>query len=127
MSGRGDVALEKTTRDMSGAVSIDIHIEKYLSLAQLYIRNVPGISQETLVASVGRDLGEASSVDLKANVRQAETNKLGDTFRYLAYPILGIMLMGITAVMLASRDRSLQAKQLRAPQFRQDESAAVFR
>jgi ABC-2 type transport system permease protein len=115
MSGRGDVMLEKTTRDLSGSVNIDLHIEKYLSLAQLYVRNVPGISQESLVASVRGDLGEASAVDMKANVQQAETNKLSETFRYLASPILGILLVGITAVMLAFTETEVSRRNSCAP------------
>jgi ABC-2 type transport system permease protein len=52
MSGRGDVALEKTTRDMSGA-SASTFTLRSISACAAYIRNVPGSARRTLVAPSG--------------------------------------------------------------------------
>ncbi len=116
MSGRNDVSLEKMTSGVSpGAVNIDFIISKYLEMARLYINNVPNISQKTIVSNVVRDLAETASVEVKANVQQAATNKLTDTFRYLAYSILAIMLMGITSIMLAFNKNEVARRNSCAP------------
>ena len=52
---------------------------------------------------------------MKTNVEQAETNELTDTYRYLAYPILAIMLMGITSIMLAFNDAEVSRRNSCAP------------
>jgi ABC-2 type transport system permease protein len=116
LSGTDDVALEKMTAGLSsGTVNIDLLISKYLGLSRLYINNVPGITQEDINSSVIQDLTETSTVELKQNVDQAQTNKLADTFRYLAYPILAIMLMGITSIMLAFNEAEVSRRNSCAP------------
>ena len=115
-SGSDGVALEKTAGTLSsGAVNIDVLTERYLSLAQLYINNVPGISQESIVASVRRDLGVTAPVDMHPNVQQAQTSKQSDVFRYLAYPILAIMFMGVTSIMLAFNGGEISRRSSCAP------------
>ncbi len=102
MSGADDVALGKMTGGMSSdSVNADFIINRYLEAARMYVNNVPDISQQDVVMNVQRDLEETASVEMKANIQQAQTNELTDTFRYLAYPILAIMFMGITSIMLA--------------------------
>ena len=116
MSGNDDVTLEQMTgMESTGAVNIEFHISKYLDLARLYINNMPDVSQEDLVSYVLRDLSETATVEMKTNVEQAETNELTDTYRYLAYPILAIMLMGITSIMLAFNDAEVSRRNSCAP------------
>ena len=116
LNGSDDVPLEKTTGALtSGTVSVDFIIGKYLELARLYVNNVPDISPRDIHENVMRDLQETAAVEVKTTEQQAQTSGLNDIFRYLAYPILGIMIMGITSIMLAFNKREVSKRNSCAP------------
>jgi ABC-2 type transport system permease protein len=108
--------LQKTAASMTaGSISADLLIDKYLSIARLYIRSLPGLTEAELVEYVKSDLEHTAQVDFKTSVRQVNTAGLSEYFRYLAYPMLAIMMMGITSIMLAFNEPQLLRRNQCAP------------
>lgn len=102
MSGENPLQLERTSNALTGsAVNTDLLIGRYLDLARLYVLNVPGISQEELVTNVARDVGEAAQIDIASSTTQLKAGDVTDTFRYMAYTIIALLIMGITSIMMA--------------------------
>jgi ABC-2 type transport system permease protein len=116
MSGSNVITLEKTTGTMSGdSVNMDVLINQYLNTARLYTLNVPGISAEDLARDVAINLNNTAGVDFAASDNQVNTSILYDTFRYMAYAVLAIMLMGVVSIMMAFNDPELAKRNLCAP------------
>jgi ABC-2 type transport system permease protein len=116
MSGSGEIRLERTSSFLTGsAVNTDLLIGRYLDLARLYILNVPGISQEALVTRVARDLDNAVKVEIAANAAQFKAGDVSDTFRYMAYTIIAILIVGVTSIMLAFNKPEVSLRNRCAP------------
>ena len=116
LDGSDDVPLEKMAGTVtSDAMNVDFIIIKYLELARLYITNVPDITEHGIYENVIRDLEKTAAVEVITNEQQVQTSALNDIFRYLAYPILGIMIMGITSIMLAFNKREVSKRNSCAP------------
>jgi ABC-2 type transport system permease protein len=108
LSDTGGAKLQKTAASGStGSVTIDLLIDRYLGIAQLYSRNEPGISAGQIAANVQKDLANQSVAVMKANGNAPDTNYLTYYFSYLAYAILGVMIMGVTSFMMAFNDTDL--------------------
>ncbi|NLA88106.1 MAG: ABC transporter permease, partial [Clostridiales bacterium] len=116
LSGNDTVLLQKTARPMSpGAVSVDLIIGKYLNLTRLYLHNLPDITGEKAAENVLRDLRVSAEVEMKTNAVKIKTTGLTDSFRYLAYPILAILIMGITTAIMAFNSAEISRRNLCAP------------
>ncbi len=116
MSGGGEVRLERSSSSLTGsAVNTDLLIGRYLDLARLYILNVPGISQEALVTRVARDLDNAVKVEIAADAAQFKAGDVSDTFRYMAYTIIAILIVGVTSIMLAFNKPEVSLRNRCAP------------
>jgi ABC-2 type transport system permease protein len=111
MGGSDSVPLQKTTAPNStGSVSIDMLVDKYLNLVQMYRTNLPAMSEHEIVASVLKDLSVSVTVNLEAGTEQRKTADLADYFRIQAYPIIAILLMGVTAIMMAFNQSELSRR-----------------
>jgi ABC-2 type transport system permease protein len=116
LSGSDMIPIQKTAASMTGgSISADLLLNKYLSLVRLYSRSLPGITEGELAGYVKNDLELAAQVDFKASDTQVKTAGLSEYFRYLAYPMLAIMLMGITSIMLAFNEPQLMRRNQCAP------------
>jgi ABC-2 type transport system permease protein len=116
MSGGNTLQLERTSNALTGsAVNTDLLIGRYLDLARLYVLNVPAISQEELVGNVARDLGEAAPVSIASSTTQLKTGDVTDTFRYMAYTIIALLIMGITSIMMAFNKAEVARRNQCAP------------
>lgn len=116
MSGSDGVQLERSSSSLTGsAVNTDLLIGRYLDLARLYILNVPDISQQALVFSVARDLDNTVTVETAASATQLKAGNVSDTFRYMAYTIIAILVMGITSIMLAFNKPEVSLRNRCAP------------
>jgi ABC-2 type transport system permease protein len=112
----GEVTLLKTTAPNStGSVSVDMLVNKYFNLVRLYQTNLPQSTEQENVAAVLRDLSVSVTVDLKAPTGQQKTADLSDYFRIQAYPIIAILLMGVTAIMMAFNQPELSRRNQCAP------------
>lgn len=116
ISGRDEIPLQKTSRPMDpGGVSVDMTVGKYLNLSRFYLQNVPGITASEVAENVLRDLSTSVDVELKSSRTQIKTVGLAESFRYLAYPILSVLLMGVTTIMMAFNTPEIQRRYMCAP------------
>ncbi len=116
MSGE-DVQLEKTIiPDSAGNVYIDLSIDKYLNAARLYIKNIGGITQESLVSRLQEDFSLSAPVKMQAPAgRQKDQSYARFFFNYMAYSLLSILILGITAIMLVFNDKGLRMRNACSP------------
>jgi ABC-2 type transport system permease protein len=84
-------------------------------MASLYVKNVPGMADSQIVASVQKDLANQAALDVRADGNAADTNNLSYYFRYLAYSILAVLIMGVTSFMMAFNDTDLSNRNQCSP------------
>lgn len=116
LNGSGNAAVQRTAGSVSaGTVNADLLVDKYLRTASLYVNNVPGISQGDIVRSVERDLKQSVAVDMNDYNKPADADRLSYYFRFHAYSILLVMIMGITSIMMAFNKKDLAGRNLCSP------------
>jgi ABC-2 type transport system permease protein len=116
LSGSGGVSLQRTASSAStSSVYMDFMVERYLNLAQLYLKNAPGMTEEQIVDNVSRDLANQAQAVIKTYGNATDTNYLMYYFQYLAYSILAVMIMGVTSFMMAFNDTDLGNRNLCSP------------
>jgi ABC-2 type transport system permease protein len=116
LSGSDDVKLQKTAGPVSaGTVNVDFLVDKYLSTASLYVKNVPGISQEDIVRSVANVLETSAAVELSDYGKPVDSDNLFYYFRFVGYSIIAIMIMGVTSIMMAFNETDLSNRNLCSP------------
>lgn len=115
-SGNNSVQLERTTTASSAAgMSIDLLINKCLNLTRFYLKNMPGISVSDAVSHVSKDLSVISDVSFQANTEQATTVNISYYFQFAAYPLLAILIMGITTIMLVFNEPNITRRNMCTP------------
>jgi ABC-2 type transport system permease protein len=116
LSGGSAVSLEKTTRaGTASTVYTDFLIDRYLNMAGLYVQNSPGITEAGIVENVAKDLKNEAVVEVKDYQKPSAVNLIAYYFRYLAYSILAVMIMGVTSFMMAFNERDLNNRNLSSP------------
>lgn len=116
MNGPGDANLLSTSGQVSaGTVNVELLVNKYLSTASLYVKNVPGISQSDIAANVESDLKLSAPVEVNDYNKPADSDRLSHYFRFHAYSILLIMIMGVTSIMMAFNKKDLANRNLCSP------------
>ncbi len=116
---RGEnVRIEKTTvpNSVSNAY-LDLNINQYFNTAALYVKTVPGITQEDLVRHLKADMESNTPVAMKTDARQDTDNGFSaNYFNYLAYALSSVLVLGISAIMLVFNDRDLSRRNFCSPQ-----------
>lgn len=103
--------LEKTiVPDSASSAYIDLSIDKYLNTARLYIQHMDGITQEELVSHLKNNLSEESKVEMPTSVLKADLNYSNYFFNYLAYSLLSILVLGMSALMISYNDSDLKRR-----------------
>ncbi len=116
MSGSDTLTLNKKTAPMSETgVSIDMLVNKYLNLARMYKESLPDMSEQDVVSHVLKDLELSVQVDMVSNGDQVKTAGQSGYFRYQAFPILAVLLLGVTSIMLAFNNPELSRRNRCAP------------
>ena len=116
LANGGSISLQRSTAAQSPAgVNMDLLINKYLDLAGLYIRNFPSMPQSEISNNVLHDLSLSSTVDFHANSEQANTRNMSYYFRFMAYSIMAILLMGITTIKLTFNEPEINKRNLCLP------------
>ncbi len=106
LSGKEDVTVQKTAPTLSAAsASVDLLVNKYLNLAELYTKNMPGINAEEVASYVLRDLKITSQADFAADAKQTATDNLSLYFQIIAYSILAMMITGVTTTMMSFNEK----------------------
>jgi len=116
LSGKNDVEPQKTVAaETAGSVNLDLLINKYLGIAELYAKNVPGITESDIVRNVRKDLDVSVKVDYKTYNKPSDMTELSYYFQFIAYSILAILIMGITSIMMAFNETDLSNRNLCSP------------
>lgn len=116
LSGRDDVKLGKTVASVSaGSVNLDLLINRYLGIAELYCKNVPDANESDIVRNVRKDLDNSVKVDYNTYNKPSDTGDLSYYFQFIAYSILAILIMGITSIMMAFNETDLSNRNLCSP------------
>ncbi len=103
--------LEKTiVPDTYSSAYIDLAINKYLNTARLYIQHMDGITQEELVSHLKENLSKETNVEIPSSELKADLNYSNFFFNYLAYSLLSILIMGMSALMISYNDRDLKRR-----------------
>lgn len=110
------VQLQKTIVPNSySTVYLDLSIDQYLNTARLYVEQIEDLSQEALVQYLKRDLAVETAVQVKADVKVAKQVYSNHFFNYLAYSLLSILILGLSALMLVFNNQDLQRRNACAP------------
>lgn len=112
-----DLMIEKTTvPDSAAGMYIDLMINKYLNTAKLYKNHLGTISDTELLDHIKNDLNNQTKVTVNSFNSNANN---GDNhvyyFNYLSYSLFGIMILGISAVMLVFNDTDLKRRNFSSP------------
>lgn len=115
---RGEtVQLVKTIvpSSVSGAF-MDMNINRYFNTARLYVKNTKGITQEQLVDHLKKDFSGKTAVEMKtASHVFTNSHYARNFFNYLAYSLLSVLILGISAIMLVFNNRDLQRRNFCSP------------
>jgi len=116
LNGQGNAALEKTARPgTTGSVYVGFLIERYLQMAELYVKNAPGLAEAEIVANVAKDLKNTASIDMRTYNRQTANDVIPYYFRFMAYTLLAVLLMGVTTFMMAFHEKNRYNRILCSP------------
>ena len=111
-----DMPLQKTTAgSQTAAVRIDMLLSQYLRIAGFYRDNVPGIGEAEIVLNTALDMGKSADVQMMANEKQAVTSNLSYFFGFNAYPLLAILIMGVTTITLVFNETNLSRRNRCSP------------
>lgn len=111
----GSMQLERTA--VSGStmgVYMDSAVKRYMSLASI-AKSVPGISQTQIVADVNGSLAQQATVDVHSFGGTSETKPQTYYYRYLAYAIMAIVILGVSTLMMAFNRPDLRRRNLCSP------------
>jgi ABC-2 type transport system permease protein len=116
LSGSKDVMLEKTAASGStSSIYLDLLVDRYLSIAQLYIKNAPDSTASQIASNVSHDLASQADVVVNAPQNASDTNTMTYYFQYLAYALMAVMIMGVTSFMMAFNDKDLSNRNQCSP------------
>jgi ABC-2 type transport system permease protein len=91
-------------------------INKYFNTAKLYIKNYKGITQEELVKQIEKDLSIETDVEMMASGGKAvDTSATEYYFNYLAYILLGVVILGVSSIMMVFNNLNLKRRNLCSP------------
>jgi len=112
-----NVQIEKTVvPDSFSNAYIDLCIDKYLNTARLYINQMKGITQESLVQSLRTDLSESASVEVKTDGDEPADYRYGNYFfNYLSYSLFAVIIHGMGVLMLVFNNRDLKRRNTCSP------------
>ncbi|SCN22070.1 ABC-2 family transporter protein [Clostridium sp. N3C] len=116
LSGK-DITLDTTAvPGSSSEVYINNMVNKYLNTARAYINASPNLTIEKLLSYIDKDLSEKTEVKLNNFIEEVDKNqKVGFYYNYMAYSILGVLILGICSVMLVFNNRNLKMRNLCTP------------
>ncbi|MGK0465076.1 MAG: ABC-2 type transport system permease protein [Clostridium sp.] len=95
---------------------VDMAINKYLNLARVYVNNIPGITEENLVMEVSKAATSESQVQLQTFGDKKQNTAFAVTyFNYLAYSLFGILILGVSSILMVFNDKNLKRRNLCSP------------
>jgi ABC-2 type transport system permease protein len=116
LSGK-TIQVEKTTVPGStSGIYLDNIINKYLNTAEIYTSNMKDLPEEELIRYVEKDLSQKTEVTLINSVEENSINeKAAIYFNYMAYAMFGVLILGVSSVMIVFNDTDLKKRNLCSP------------
>jgi len=111
------IALEKTSiPNSTSGIYMEMILNNFLNSANHYVKYVSGITQEELVAKVTSDLAKETEVVI-SEYESGVANGSGMSFffNFAAYPVIIILIFGITSFMLVFNDTLRKRRTLCSP------------
>ncbi len=116
LSGDNASPLQKSVSpDSNSSVQVDYLINRYLSLAGLYNKALPELDAQELARYITDDLAKEADIgiDTKQEVKKSES--LLYYFRYFAYSIMAIMVLGVTSIMMVFGKKDIKRRNYASP------------
>lgn len=109
--------LETTTIPGSTeSVQVNLQMNQFMKLAEMYRIGTPNINEETLVNSVLEKLKNTTQVTVaEANPEAIQGDLMPFFFNYLAYSYMFIMLLGVSTIMLVFNRKEIKRRNACAP------------
>lgn len=116
MDGK-DVQIEKTVvPDSFSNAYVDLAIDRFLNIARLYVRQIEGISQESLIQRLKLDLSGDAYVEMKAAANDSKNIVYSNYYyNYLAYTLLSVLILGMATLMTVLNDNDLKKRNACSP------------
>lgn len=115
LSGKNDVQLEKTSIESSASsVYLDFLINRYLSTASLYSRNMSGLNDAQLVDLVTATVNQHSDLEVKKYPNPV-SNLAKNFYILLVYGMLFAIFLGVTSFMLVFNHPDIKKRNLGSP------------
>ena len=124
----GNAQIYKTEGQVEkNGVYINLAINRYLSTARLYNKNLPGISQAQLVKYVSNSVSQKTEVTTKTySTKAGGLDSAYYFFTYLAYITIIIIFMGISSIMMSFNNTELKRRNLVSPMKPSNMSLQIF-
>jgi ABC-2 type transport system permease protein len=112
-----EVQIEKAVvAGSTSGVYMDGLINKYFNTANTYVENIADLSVQELVQYVRRDLAQKAEVVLLPGTQNKNMDELaGYYFNFIAYSLMAILILGVSAVMIVFNQDDLKRRSLCSP------------
>jgi ABC-2 type transport system permease protein len=115
MKGDAPELTKNVTASTASGASIDLMINKYLSIADTFRLNTPGADRQYIRDNTALSLQSAADAQMVATREQINTSKLSFYFMFAAYPIMAILIMSVTTIMITFNETDLSKRNACAP------------
>lgn len=118
MNGKEAIVERTTVPDSVYGTYIDMKINRYLNMAQLYVESKAGITQEKLVSNLKNDLSKSVNVTMTSSQKSADFGNRPFTsfyFNYLAYALPAVLILGIAVLMQTINGKELRRRTFCSP------------
>ncbi len=111
-----EIYLEKTMLpDSASNAYIDLSVDKYLNTAKIYMEHMDNITQEGLVAYLSANLSEEAAVTVLPAQTNTDLYNIAYSYNYMAYSLSSVLILGMSAIMLAFNNRDLKNRMACSP------------
>lgn len=115
MAGKEPLITKTTLGDVSSSIYVNIKVEQYFNLANLYLNLMPEINQESLKTYILEDLSKDAQVSIAGPGEAVAQGNMKFYFNYLAYTFMFVAIMGVSTIMLVFNDTKIKNRNSCSP------------
>jgi len=108
------VTVRKTiVPDSTTRIYVDMAINKYFNAAKIYVNNVPGVDENTLVKEVAKGSASETQVEIKTfgNVTHNSGYAVG-YFNFLTFSLFSVLILGVSSILIVFNNKNLKRRHL---------------
>lgn len=105
----------KSIPDSTSSVFVKNMVNSYLTTANLYLQGLEISDMDKIDELVQQDLAIETSVNITTKINSVERTGLSFYFNYLAYPMLCMLLLGVSTVSNIFNSKDLKMRNLCSP------------